>query len=125
MELHKKQGQVTVIIDVSFSEDTNTIKEFILNEQCPFIKSQAGDGLLKFEWFFEDAGNKGTLLEVFENPNAWEELADKVIGTPVNLRFGELCTVEKMTVLGGITEKTREKINAMGPLIKSYVGGIN
>ena len=112
MELHKNQGQVTVIIDVSFSEDTNTIKEFILNEQCPFIKSQACDGLLKFEWFFEDAGNKGTLLEVFENPNAWEELADKVIGTPVNLRFGELCTVEKMTVLGEITEKTREKINA-------------
>ena len=33
MELHKNQGQVTVIIDVSFSEDTNTIKEFILNEQ--------------------------------------------------------------------------------------------
>ena len=54
MELHKNDEEVTVIIDVSFSDEIDTIKEFIRNEQCPFIQSQAGEGLKKFEWFLDD-----------------------------------------------------------------------
>lgn len=125
MELHDNNGEVTVIIDVSFSEEIATIKEFIREEQCPFINSQVGEGLKKFEWFIDENNKTGTLIEVFANPLSWEELADKVIGTPVNIKFGQLFNVEKMTVLGETTNKVKEKIQAMKPLIKDYVGGIN
>ena len=125
MELHNNNGEVTVIIDVSFSEEIATIKEFIREEQCPFINSQAGEGLKKFEWFIDENNKTGTLIEVFANPLSWEELADKVIGTPVNIKFGQLFNVEKMTVLGENTNKVKEKNQAMKPLIKDYVGGIN
>ena len=30
MQLHNNDGHVTVIIDVSFSDDENTIKDFVL-----------------------------------------------------------------------------------------------
>ena len=125
MELHNNNGEVTVIIDVSFSEEIATIKEFIREEQCPFINSQAGEGLKKFEWFIDENNKTGTLIEVLANPLSWEELADKVIGTPVNIKFGQLFNVEKMPVLGETTNKVKEKIQAMKPLIKDYVGGIN
>ena len=45
MELNNNKGQVTVIINTSFSEDTNLVKEFVMNEQCPFIESQNEGGL--------------------------------------------------------------------------------
>ena len=44
MQLHNDDGHVTVIIDVSFSDDVNTIKDFVLNEQCPFIQSKEDEG---------------------------------------------------------------------------------
>ena len=117
MELHNNNGEVTVIIDVSFSEEIATIKEFIREEQCPFINSQAGEGLKKFEWFIDENNKTGTLIEVFANPLSWEELADKVIGTPVNIKFGQLFNVEKMIILGETTNKVKEKIQAMKPCL--------
>lgn len=125
MELHNNDGEVTVIIDVSFSDEIDTIKEFIRNEQCPFIQSQAGKGLKKFEWFLDENNKTGTLIEVFADPLSWEELAEKVIGTPVNIKFSQLFNVEKMTILGEITDKVKEKIQAMKPTVKDYIGGIN
>ena len=125
MELHNNDGEVTVIIDVSFSDEIDTIKEFIRNEQCPFIQSQAGEGLKKFEWFLDENNETGTLIEVFADPLSWEELAEKVIGTPVNIQFSQLFNVEKMTILGEITDKVKEKIRAMKPTVKEYIGGIN
>ena len=125
MELHKNDEEVTVIIDVSFSDEIDTIKEFIRNEQCPFIQSQAGEGLKKFEWFLDENNKTGTLIEVFADPLYWEELAEKVIGTPVNIKFSQLFNVEKMTILGEITDKVKEKIQAMKPTVKDYIGGIN
>ena len=117
--------QTTVIIDVSFSEDIDIVKEFILNEQCPFVNSQADEGLIKFEWFLDESNKTGTLIEVFANPVAWEDLANKVIGTPVNVKFGEMFNIEGMTVLGEVTDAVKEKIKAMNPIIKNYIGGIN
>ena len=41
MDLHKNKGQVTVVIDLSFSASLDEVKEFILNEQSPFhLKSE-------------------------------------------------------------------------------------
>ena len=61
MERHNNDGEVTVIIDVSFSDEIDTIKEFIRNEQCPFIQSQAGEGLKKFEWFLDENNETATI----------------------------------------------------------------
>ena len=124
MDLNNNE-QTTVIIDVSFTEDIDIVKEFILNEQCPFVNNQAEEGLIKFEWFLDESNKTGTLIEVFANPAAWEDLANKVIGTPVNVKFGEIFNIESMTVLGEVTDAVKEKIKAMNPTIKSYVGGIN
>ena len=125
MQLHNNDGNVTVIIDVSFSDDVNTIKDFVLNEQCPFIKSKAEEGLIKFEWFIDEETKTGTLIEVFKDSISWEKLADKVIGTPVNIKFNSLFIIEKMTVLGELTDNLEEKLQAAGPMVKNYVGGIN
>ena len=124
MDLNNNE-QTTVIIDVSFTEDIDIVKEFILNEQCPFVNSQADEGLIKFEWFLDESNKTGTLIEVFANPVAWEDLANKVIGTPVNVKFGEMFNIEGMTVLGKVTDAVKEKIKAMNPIIKNYIGGIN
>ena len=125
MDLNNNNEQTTVIIDVSFSEDIDIVKEFVLNEQCPFVNSQADEGLIKFEWFLDESNKTGTLIEVFANPVAWEDLANKVIGTPVNVKFGEIFNIESMTVLGEVTDALKEKIKAMNPTIKNYIGGIN
>ena len=117
MDLNNNE-QTTVIIDVSFTEDIDIVKEFILNEQCPFVNSQADEGLIKFEWFLDESNKTGTLIEVFANPVAWEDLANKVIGTPVNVKFGEMFNIEGMTVLGKVTDAVKEKIKAMKPIIK-------
>lgn len=125
MDLHKNKGQVTVVIDLSFSAPLEEVKEFILNEQSPFILSQSDENLLKFEWFIDEDTKTATLLEVFANAKGFEVLAGKVMGTPVNLKFRELFTVEKMTILGEPTESLKETISVMNPTIKKYTGGIN
>ena len=125
MQLHNNDRHVTVIIDVSFSDDVNTIKDFVLNEQCPFIRSKEEEGLIKFEWFIDEETKTGTLIEVFKDAISWEKLADKVIGTPVNIKFNSLFIIEKMTVLGELTDNLQEKLQAAGPMVKNYVGGIN
>ena len=125
MELHKNKGQVTVVIDLSFSAQLEEVKEFILNEQSPFILSQSDENLLKFEWFIDEDTKNATLLEVFANAKGFEVLAGKVMGTPVNLKFRDLFTVEKMTILGEPTESLKETISVMNPTIKKYTGGIN
>ncbi len=125
MQLHNNDGNVTVIIDVSFSDDVNIIKDFVLNEQCPFIQSKAEEGLIKFEWFIDEGTKTGTLIEIFNDSISWEKLADKVIGTPVNIKFNSLFIIEKMTVLGELTDNLEEKLKAAGPMVKNYVGGIN
>ena len=125
MQLHNNDGHVTVIIDVSFSDDLSIIKNFIHNEQCPFIDSKAEEGLIKFEWFLDEETKTGTLIEVFKDSISWEVLADKVIGTPVNIKFNSLFIIEKMTVLGELTDNLKEKLQAAGPNVKNYVGGIN
>ena len=125
MDLHKNKGQVTVVIDLSFSAPIDEVKEFILNGQSPFILSQSDENILKFEWFIDEATNSATLLEVFANAEVFELLAGKVMGTPVNLKFRELFTVEKMTILGEPTESLKETIAVMNPVIKPYTGGLN
>ena len=125
MDLHKNKGQVTVVIDLSFSAPLEEVKEFILNEQSPFILSQSDENLLKFEWFIDEDTKTATLLEVFANAKGFELLAGKVMGTPVNLKFRDLFTVEKMTILGEPTESLKETISVMNPTIKKYTGGIN
>jgi hypothetical protein len=124
-ELNKKSDVVTVVIDVSYKDNIETVKHFIREEQCPLFYGLNDDGLIKFEWFLNEKDNTATLIEVFKNSDIWEELGNKVIGSPVNIRFRELFEIEKLTVLGDIKDGFREKIQAMNPIIKSYVGGIN
>ena len=124
-KLNTPNKNVTVIIDLSFTEDIETIRDYIINQQCPVIFNLNDEGIIRFEWYINESDNTATLIEKFENSNVWEELGNKVLGSPINIRFRELFKVEKLTVLGEINDSFKEKIQAMNPIIKSYVGGIN
>ena len=124
MQLHNNSGNLTVIIDVSF-DDKDIFMNFILNEQCQFIDSVDPEGLIKFEWFVDEDSNTGTLVEVFEKSDNFQELAGKVMGTPVNLKFRDVANVEKMTVLGDVTDELMEKLAPMNPVSRRYKGGLS
>ena len=123
--LNLNNDQVTVLVEVSYSSDVEVIKKFIRDEQAPLFFNLDDPGIVRFEWFLNEAEKTGTLIEVFENSNVWEELGNKVLGSPINIKFRELFKIEKLTVLGDINENFKAKIQAMNPVIKSYVGGIN
>ena len=123
--LHTPNKNVTVVIDVSFTEDIETVREYIINQQCPVIFNLNDEGIIRFEWYLNESDNTATLIEKFENSNIWEELGNKVLGSPINIRFRELFKVEKLTVLGEINDSFKTKLQAMNPVIKSYIGGIN
>ena len=123
-KLNQKSDEVTVVIEVSFKENFNEVKKYIREEQCPLFFNLNDDGIIRFEWFVDEDKKGGTLVEVFKNSNVWEELGNKIIGSPVNIRFMELFNVEKLSVLGEINESFQEKIKGLNPVVKSYVGGI-
>ena len=123
-KFNQKSDEVTVVIEVSFKENFNEVKKYIREEQCPLFFNLNDDGIIRFEWFVDEDKKGGTLIEVFKNSNVWEELGNKIIGSPVNIRFMELFNVEKLSVLGEINESFKEKIKGLNPVIKSYVGGI-
>ena len=125
MKLHENNGEITVVIDVSFTADMNEINQFILEEQCQFIDNQEVNSLKKFNWYINEETQTGTLIEVFTNSDGFAELAEKAIGTPVNLKFRELFSFEKMTVLGDINEALRNMLESMNPIMKSYKGGLS
>tara|TARA_Y100000996_G_C22498483_1_gene633377 strand:+ start:520 stop:993 length:474 start_codon:yes stop_codon:yes gene_type:complete len=124
-ELNVNNNKVTVIVEVSYSENADIIKKFIQDEQCPLFFNLNDPGIVRFEWFLDEEEKTGTLIEVFENSDVWEELGNKVLGSPINIKFRELFKIEKLSVLGNINESFKNKIQAMNPIIKSYVGGIN
>ena len=79
----------------------------------------------RFEWFVNEAENTATLIEVFENANAFQELGGKVLGSPINIRFNEVFKINSLTVLGEVSSEFREKLKPMGAAFNVYVGGIN
>ena len=124
MQLHKDNGQLRVIIDVSY-ESTDEFIDFIENEQCQFLESLGVDGLLKFEWYVDESTQTATLVEEFANVASFQELASKAIGTPVNLKFREIAKFENMTVLGDVSEEIKENLSAMGPNFRTFKAGLN
>ena len=124
MQLHKDNGQLRVIIDVSY-ESTDEFIDFIENEQCQFLESLGVDGLLKFEWYVDESTQTATLIEEFADVASFQELASKAIGTPVNLKFREIANFENMTVLGDVSEEIKENLSAMGPKFRTYKAGLN
>ena len=121
---HKDNGQLRVIIDVSY-ESTDEFIDFIENEQCQFLESLGVDGLLKFEWYVDESTQTATLVEEFADVASFQELASKAIGTPVNLKFREIAKFENMTVLGDVSEEIKENLSAMGPKFRTYKAGLN
>ena len=124
-ELNKNNNQVTVLVQVSYTAKIDEIKKFIKEEQSPLFYELNDPGIIRFEWFLNEDENSATLIEVFENSNVWEELGNKVLGSPINIRFRELFNIEQLTVLGDVNESFKKKIEPMNPIIKSYIGGIN
>ena len=124
MEIHNDNGSLRVIIDVSYTSSDEFI-DFIENEQCQFIESLGVEGLKKFEWYVNDETKTATLIEEFDNAESFKEVANKAIGTPVNLKFRELTTFENMTILGDVSDEMQEMLAAMGPKFRTYKAGLN
>ena len=102
-ELNKEKSLVTVIVDVSFTESINVVKQYIIEEQCPLFYSLNDDGIVRFEWFLNEENNTATLIEIFKDSDTYEGLGNKVLGSPINIRFNELFKIEKLTILGKIS----------------------
>ena len=102
-QLNQNNNHVTVLVDVSYtSENFNNVKNFIRDKWCPLFFKLKESGIVGFEWFINKSNSNGTLIEVFENINAWEELGNKVLDSPMNLKFRELFKIENLTVLGEV-----------------------
>ena len=121
--LQKTNSSLIVIFDVSFTEKFEVIKRYIVEEEIPFISSLNQDNLVRFEWYFSSEKNTASLIEMAENSDAWEKLATKVIGSPVNIKFNEFFTIEKLTLLGEVSDSLREKIEPMNPEFSPYLAG--
>jgi hypothetical protein len=114
-----------VLINVSYRHSIEEIKKFIIDEQTPLFFNLEESGIVRFEWFLNEKENTATLIEVFENAAAFQGLGDKILGSPINLRFQELFQIESLTVLGAVSDEFKTKLQPMNPTFKTYLGGIN
>ena len=124
-QLNENNEQVTVVVNVAYSLDEAEIESFITKEHSPFFFNLDDAGIVRFEWFINESENTATLIEVFENKNAFQELGGKVLGSPINIRFNEIFKINSLTVLGEVSNEFREKLKPMGADFNVYVGGIN
>jgi hypothetical protein len=123
--LNQNNYQVSVLINVSYRHNIEEIKKFIIDEQTPLFFNLEESGIVRFEWFLNETENTATLIEVFENAAAFQGLGDKILGSPINLRFQELFQIESLTVLGAVSDEFKTKLQPMNPTFKTYLGGIN
>ena len=123
--LNQNNYQVSVLINVSYRHNIEEVKKFIIDEQTPLFFNLEESGIVRFEWFLNEKENKATLIEVFENAAAFQGLGDKILGSPINLRFQELFQIESLTVLGAVSDEFKTKLQPMNPTFKTYLGGIN
>ena len=49
--LNQNNNQVSVIVNVSFTEGVDEIKKFIKEEQAPLFYNLEDSGIVRFEWF--------------------------------------------------------------------------
>ena len=68
-ELNKKSNQVTVLLQGSYTVDSDELKKFIREEHCPLFYSLDDSGIIRFEWFLDENEKTGTLIEIFEDSN--------------------------------------------------------
>lgn len=123
--LNQNNYQVSVLINVSYRHNIEEIKKFIIDEQTPLFFNLEESGIVRFEWFLNEKENTATLIEVFENAAAFQGLGDKILGSPINLRFQELFQIESLTLLGAVRDEFKTKLQPMNPTFKTYLGGIN
>ena len=123
--LNQNNYQVSVLINVSYRHNIEEIKKFIIDEQTPLFFNLEESGIVRFEWFLNEKENTATLIEVFENAAAFQGLGDKILGSPINLRFQELFQIESLTVLGAVSDEFKTKLQPMIPTFITYLGGIN
>lgn len=123
--LNQNNYQVSVLNNVSYRHNIEEIKKFIIDEQTPLFFNLEESGIVRFEWFLNEKENTATLIEVFENAAAFQGLGDKILGSPINLRFQELFQIESLTVLGAVSDEFKTKLQPMNPTFKTYLGGIN
>ena len=121
----EKNNQLIVIFDVSFSAEKQVIQDYIVKEECPFIYDLNRGNLTTFQWYFSEEENLATLVEVSKSSDAWEELAAQVIGSPVNVKFNEFFTMEKLTILGSVSDSFKEKVEPMNPVFKAHTAGFS
>ena len=121
----EENNQLTVIFDVAFTEEQQVIEDYIIKEECPFIYDLNRGNLTSFQWYFSEGEKTATLVEVSKSSDAWEKLASQVIGSPVNMKFNEFFTIEKLTILGSVSDSFKEKVEPMNPVFKVHTTGFS
>ena len=121
----EENNQLTVIFDVAFTEEQQVIEDYIIKEECPFIYDLNRGNLTSFQWYFSEGEKTATLVEVSKSSDAWEKLASQVIGSPVNVKFNQFFTIEKLTILGSMSDSFKEKVEPMNPVFKVHTAGFS
>ena len=85
-KLNKKSNQVTVLVQGSYTVESDVLKKFIREEQCPLFYRINDSGIIRFDFFLDESEKTGTLIEIFKDSQAWEELGGKVLGSPINVK---------------------------------------
>ena len=124
-ELNQSNSVITYIFELKLIKSIEEVKSFMSENSSPYVFNCPEPRTIRFEWFLDENEKTGTLIEIFEDSKHWEELGGKVLGSPIFAKLNELFKIEKTTVLGDISEAWKTKIQALNPIHKTYIGGIN
>jgi len=76
-KLNAENSIVTIIIEMTYKEDVQIIKEFIKEESGTFTVSKVN----RFEFFLNEDQQKATIIETFEDGDIFDEIAEKLLTT--------------------------------------------
>ena len=120
-KLNAENSIVTIIIEMTYKEDVQIIKEFIKEELGTFTVSKVN----RFEFFLNEDQQKATIIETFEDGDIFDEIAEKLLEISVNPKLLDIFEIKQIVILGKVMSDFKEKIKSLGADFRDAVGGFS
>ena len=120
-KLNAENSIVTIIIEMTYKEDVQIIKEFIKEESGTFTVSKVN----RFEFFLNEDQQKATIIETFEDVDILDEIAEKLLEISVNPKLLDIFEIKQIVILGKVRSDFKEKIRSLGADFRDTVGGFS
>ena len=118
-KLNAENSIVTIIIEMTYKEDVQIIKEFIKEESGTFTVSKVN----RFEFFLNEDQQKATIIETFEDGDIFDEIAEKLLEISVNPKSLDIFEIKQVVILGKVRADFKEKIRSLGADFRDAAGG--